>query len=95
MGAVMGEVTLAQIILTMSLQQAGLNTDSGKFDTLLADKILAEKVIVTMAPSGKRAKLIDILNKNENSISVEEQVFIDGLIKDNSNKFSDGKGQWD
>lgn len=91
----MGEVTLAQIILSMSLQQAGYNPDSGKFDTLLADKILSEKVIVTIAPSAKRPQLIDILKKDKSSISSEEKEFLDGLIKDNSNKFSDGRGQWD
>lgn len=95
MGTVMDEASLAQVILTMSLQNAGFNTDNGKLDSLLADKIRAEQVIITIAPSAKRQKLIDILKKGEAAINTNDKIFLEDLIKDNANKFNDGRGQWD
>jgi|GEM_PF-5446797 len=90
----MAELTIAQAILLLSLQNAGIQIEANTFEKKYTST-KAENLIIVLAEEHDRPRLKELLIKNATALSAQEIQFIDRTIQISTNKIISGRGVWD
>lgn len=81
----MDEMSIGQLILALSLQQSEYSTDQQNLRNIVPNKVIAEQVVITLAPTHMRPRLL----------TSGDRIFVDEIVRSNLSKINVGKGQWD